>query len=124
MTGLDGVRVLVVEDEPLLTFALQDMLASLGCEVAGSAARLDAALQLATDLSFDVAVLDINLGGDRVDAVADIVSGRLLPIVYVTGYGRDGAPQGSAPVLEKPYKIGDLHRTLAEALGRPVRNGE
>src|SRR5262249_55556531 len=118
MTGLNGVRVLVVEDEPLLLFSLQDMLASLGCVVAGTAGRLDASQQLATNLEFDVAVLDINLGGVRVDTVADMIAARGLPFVFVTGYGRDGAPQGSAPVLEKPYEAAGLQRALAEALGR------
>jgi CheY-like chemotaxis protein len=113
-----GLRVLVVEDEPMLSLALQDMLADLGCVVAGTAARLEQALRLARELTFDIAMLDIDLGGKRVDPVAAAVCARRLPVVFVTGYGEDGAPRDLlGPVLEKPYEAADLQRALGQALG-------
>jgi CheY-like chemotaxis protein len=118
MTGLAGLRVLVVEDEPIVSLALQDMLADLKCEVVGTAARLDSALKLAHQLTFDIAVLDINLGGKRVDPVANAIVARGLPVLFVTGYGRESAPPHAAgPVLEKPYEVRGLQRALSEALG-------
>jgi len=102
----------------MLSLALQDMLADLGCVVAGTAARLEQALPLACDLTFDIAMLDIDLGGKRVDPVAEAVCACSLPIVFVTGYGRDGAPRDlPGPVLEKPYEAADLQRVLGQALG-------
>lgn len=100
----------------MLSLALQDMLVDLECEVVGTAARLEPALALARDLTFDIAVLDINLGGTRVDPVAEAIAARRLPIVFVTGYDRDGAPrQVAGPVLEKPYEAADLQRALSRA---------
>lgn len=56
MSSLQGARVLVVEDEPMLSLSLRDMLLDLGCVVAGTADKLDDALQLARTSEFDVAL--------------------------------------------------------------------
>lgn len=118
MTDFQGLRVFMVEDEAMLSLAMQDMLAELGCEVVGTAARLEAALELAQSVVFDIAVLDVNLGGERVDPVADIIAARGLPIVFVTGYGKQGAPRHLAgPVVEKPYELVNLKKALSAALG-------
>jgi CheY-like chemotaxis protein len=118
LTALRGTRVLVVEDEPLLSMTLQDMLDELECEVVGTAARLEPALSLASELAFDIAVLDINLGGRRIDPVAEAIAARALPFIFVTGYGQEGVPRHLAvPVVEKPYETGDLQRALLRALG-------
>jgi CheY-like chemotaxis protein len=118
LMALGGTRVLVVEDEPMLSLALQDMLADLGCVVAGTAARLAPALRLARELDFDVAVLDINLGGERVDPVAEAVAARRLPVVFLTGYGRDGVPSHvPGLVVEKPYQPDILEQALGRAMG-------
>jgi CheY-like chemotaxis protein len=111
---LQGARVLVVEDEAMLSLILQDMLVDLGCVVAGTAAKLDGALEMAQTSEYDVALLDVNLGGKRVDPVAEAVRARGAPIIFVTGYGKAGA---SGLVLEKPYDAADLERTLNQALG-------
>jgi CheY-like chemotaxis protein len=114
MSSLRGVRVLVVEDEAILLLNLQDMLLDLGCVVAGTADKLDDALQIARTSDFDVALLDVNLGGKRVDPVADVIRARGTPIVFVSGYGKTAA---SGLVLEKPYDAAALERMLSEALG-------
>ena len=118
MSSLHGLRVFAVEDEPMLLLALQDQLADFGCEVVGTAARLEPALDLARDLSFDLAILDVNLAGRRVDTVAEAVAGRGLPVIFLTGYSGDflGRPlQG--PVVEKPYSTAELRQALMTALG-------
>jgi CheY-like chemotaxis protein len=114
MSSLRGARVLVVEDEALLSLNLEAMLRDLGCVVAASAGRLDEALQAARTSDFDVALLDVNLGGKRVDPVADAIRARSIPVVFVTGYGKTAA---SGLVLEKPYDAAALERMLNEALG-------
>lgn len=114
--ALQGVRVLVVEDEPMVSLALQDTLADLGFEVVGAAARIEPALDLARYLTFDVAVLDVDLGGTRIDPVAEAIAARGLPIVFVTGYGLDAVPRRApGPVLEKPYEVADLQQALRRA---------
>jgi CheY-like chemotaxis protein len=114
MSTLRGARVLVVEDEAILSLDLEAMLLNLGCMVAGSADKLDDALQKARTSDFDVALLDVNLGGKRVDPVAEAIRARGIPIVFVTGYGRTAA---SGLVLEKPYDAAALEQILNEALG-------
>jgi DNA-binding response OmpR family regulator len=113
MSSLAGARVLVVEDEAMLSLNLEDMLRDLGCVVAGTAAKIDEALEMARTSEYDVALLDVNLGGKRVDPVAEAVKERGAPIIYVTGYGKTAA---SGLVLEKPHNTADLERTLNRAL--------
>jgi DNA-binding response OmpR family regulator len=60
---LVGTRVLVVEDEALISMMLEDYLTEIGCEVVATAARLEEALEKARSVSMDVAVLDVNLAG-------------------------------------------------------------
>lgn len=62
---LDGLRVLVVEDEMMVSMLIEDMLTDLGCVVVGPASRLDEAIELANCSQLDCAVLDVNLGGGR-----------------------------------------------------------
>ncbi len=114
MSTLRGARVLVVEDEAMLSLNLEAMLLDLRCVVAGTADKLDNALQIARTSDFDVALLDINLGGKRGDPVAETIRARGTPIVFVTGYGKTAA---SGLVLEKPYDAAALERMLSEALG-------
>jgi CheY-like chemotaxis protein len=121
MSSLRGARVLVVEDEVMLSLNLEAMLLDLGCVVAGAADKLDDALQIARTSDFDVALLDVNLGGKRVDPVAEAIRARGIPIVFITGYGKTAA---SGLVLEKPYDAAALERMLNEALGTRRENAK
>ena len=63
--GMERVRrVLVVDDEVLITMLLGDMLEDLGCEVVGPALHVDAAVAMAREETFDWAILDISLEGE------------------------------------------------------------
>jgi CheY-like chemotaxis protein len=73
MSSLQGTRVLVVEDEAMLSLNLEDMLRDLGCIVVGTAAKLDEAMAMARKSDFDVALLDVNINGKRVDPVAEAI---------------------------------------------------
>lgn len=114
---LRGLRVIVVEDEAVLEMALEDMLTTLGCIVAGTAMRMRRARDLVATIAFDLAVLDINIAGERVDPVADELARRGVPFVFATGYGEAGvAPHfKSRPIVHKPYSERELEATLLQA---------
>ena len=112
---IEGLRVLVVEDEMMVSMLIEDMLTELGCEVVGPAARLDEAMALARDGEMDCAVLDVNLGGQPIFPLADLLRAKGAPFAFATGYGDAGlreADRGS-PVLQKPFRESDLARVLA-----------
>lgn len=117
---LQGRRVLVVEDEAMIAMLVEDMLDELGCAVVGPAHALDAALALASsEINIDAALLDINLAGESVFPVADALRAKGVPAVFSTGYGDSGLRGGrysDAPVLQKPFRAGDLERALTAAL--------
>ncbi len=113
---LNGKRVLLVEDEALVAMLVEDMLADEGCEVAATASRLGEALALAGDpgLEIDIAILDVNLAGEPVFAVAEVLAKRGVPFAFATGYGAGGLPDGwkSRPTLQKPFTAADVHAVL------------
>ncbi len=119
---LQGVRVLLVEDEALVAMLMEDMLADQGCSVVATAPRLDEALAHAQDLTleFDVAVLDLNLAGENTFSVAQALEKRSVPFVFATGYGAGGLPPEwrGRPTLQKPFTAGDVTAVLAKTLGR------
>lgn len=113
---LAGLRVLVVEDEMMVSMLIEDMLDDLGCKVIGPASRLEEAIDLANSTEIDCAVLDVNLGGQPIFPLADILRAKGHPFAFATGYGDAGlreADRGS-PVLQKPFREGDLARVLGE----------
>lgn len=113
--SLEGLRVLVVEDEYLIAMMLEDTLASFGCEVVGAAANLAAARRAAEEGGFDAAVLDINLGGQEVYPVADILRARAVPFMFLTGYTEREVEPGyrDAPRMQKPLDVDGLRAMLA-----------
>ncbi len=119
---LQGVRVLLVEDEALVAMLMEDMLTDHGCSIVATAPRLDEALAHAEDLAlqFDVAVLDLNLAGESTFAVASALENRNIPFAFATGYGAGGLPPEwrGRPTLQKPFTAGDVVSALTKALGR------
>ncbi|PDT87566.1 hypothetical protein CO669_23905 [Bradyrhizobium sp. Y36] len=115
---LAGQRVFVVEDEALVMMLLEDSLVDAGCEVAGIASRVDDALEKAAALSYDVAVLDVNLNGRQTFEVARCIAGRGIPYVFATGYGPASllADFRHVPILQKPFQQQDLETALCQAL--------
>jgi CheY-like chemotaxis protein len=113
-SDLAGLRVLVVEDEMMVSMLIEDMLEDLGCKVVGPASRLDEALALAGEAELDCAVLDVNLGGQSIFPLADFLRAKGAPFAFATGYGDAGlrdVDKGS-PVLQKPFRETDLARVL------------
>lgn len=113
-----GCRIFVVEDEFLIRMLLEDMLADLGHAVAAAAGSVGEAAELAKTSEFDLAILDVNLDGREVYPVAEILVGRGLPFVFVTGYGGRGLPEAfrDRPTLQKPFQLEDLRKTLANLI--------
>jgi DNA-binding response OmpR family regulator len=110
-------RVLIVEDDSMVGMLLEDMLASLGHEVAGLVATLDQAIRAAAEIAFDFAVLDVNLGGERIYPLAEVLTRRGIPFVFATGYGSALDPQWRhAPVLHKPFELAELECAMSRAL--------
>jgi DNA-binding response OmpR family regulator len=106
---------LIVEDEFLVASLLQEILETAGCIVAGPIPRVAEAVDAADHETYDAAILDINVAGCRIDPVADALSRRSVPFVFVTGYSTGALPAEYAdrPRLCKPFRIADLLGTLA-----------
>ena len=109
-TSLRGKRILVIEDEPLVSMDLEASLRSAGFEVIGPAGNLGAAKRLIADAQFDAALLDVNLAGHPVDELAALLTNKSVPFAFVTGYGREALPSafGDAVVLGKPFNQDQL----------------
>ena len=106
---LTGKRILVVEDEPLVSMLVEDELRGAGAEVVGPVPTVSEALGLveaaAADGGISAAVLDINLQGQAVVPVADRLAALGVPFLFATGYGEgcDTGGHGAAPTLRKPF---------------------
>jgi DNA-binding NtrC family response regulator len=113
-----GRRVLLVEDEMIVAWLLEDMISELGCEVVGPAASVKQALAMIDAETIDVAVLDLNLNGQMSYPVADALAERGVPFVFSTGYGKDRLLNGyrTYPILQKPFHWSELSDTLAKLL--------
>ncbi|MCM2458962.1 response regulator [Pseudomonas sp. CG7] len=118
MTPLAGNRVLVVEDEGAIALLIEEMLEEFECEVVASVARLAKACEIARSVQVDLAILDVNLAGERVFPVAEILRGRHIPFLFSTGYGASGLPAEYAgcPVLHKPFSQNELQQKMAVTL--------
>jgi len=110
--------VLVVEDEYLIRMLLEDMLADLGYDVIAAVGTVAEASDLAAKGQFNAAILDVNLDGQEIFPVADILAGRSLPFVFVTGYGERSLPDRyrDRPALQKPFQAEQLSATLKDLL--------
>ncbi len=86
LPDFNGRRVLVAEDEALIALNVADDLEDIGCEIVGPAARVKDAVSLAEKAQIDVAVLDINLAGEPIWPVAEILQKRNIPFMFLTGY--------------------------------------
>ena len=117
---LAGLRVLVVEDEALIGLLLEDMITELGAAFVGPCASLASALAAAQEDNFDVALVDMNLGGERADEVGRLLSQLGIPFALSSGDAAATVDLGQATVLQKPFSFDDVSsalRRLSHAAG-------
>lgn len=114
---LTGLKVLVLEDNPLVAMHLEEMLAEAGCEVVATIDTVGGALEFIRSHAVDAAVLDVNLKGEKVFGVAEDLMARNVPFVFSSGYGERFLPPqfDAAPHLSKPFEPETLWQTLAQA---------
>jgi CheY-like chemotaxis protein len=120
MTSLVGKKIMLLEDEAIIAFAVEDMLSDLGCIIVGPALRLDQGLELAAGADIDAAILDVNINSDRSYPVADALDRRGVPFMFATGYDREGLEwRGAEPpeIIGKPYRREQLEAALQRLLG-------
>ena len=110
-------RILVVEDEAMISMLLEDMVLDCGGEIVGPAAKFDDALELAHQAQFGVAVLDLNLNGTLSYPIAEVIRRRGIPVIFATGYGTDGLLDrfSDCPTLQKPFSQQDFAEAVAAA---------
>ena len=115
---LRDLRILIAEDEFLLGVQLEEDLRSAGCPIVGPFSTLEMATQAAHRERFDVAILDINLNGSMVYPLADELSARGVPFVFLTGYISASLPERfkQAPRLAKPHDPAALLKELQAAV--------
>jgi CheY-like chemotaxis protein len=114
---LPRLRLLIVEDETLISMLIETTVRELGHEPVGCAFSVPEALSILDerDGTIDAAVLDVNLGGRLVYPVAEALSQRNIPFAFVTGYGAYGVPErfASVEVVQKPFTEEDLASACA-----------
>ena len=121
--GVPELRVLVVEDEPLVAMLAEEMLADLGHRAAITYGLKDGLAAVAAQ-AFDLALLDVNLNGALSFPIADAAAARGIPVLFVTGFGREHMERlAGASVLQKPYSSDDLQRAIRTTLERGSARG-
>ena len=110
---LDGATILILEDEPIIGLALEDMLSLQGALVL-HASRIEEARELIAQERLDSAVLDVNVHGTLSYPVARLLAEREIPFIFATGYGDRSHPPEFArvPTVAKPYSADDIRRAL------------
>jgi DNA-binding response OmpR family regulator len=116
--GQPEARILLIEDEPMLAFALEELLTQAGFEIAGVAGRLGPALAMIESGIFDAAILDANLAGVSAGPAASALTARGSPFIVLSGYSpeqQQGAFSGALH-LQKPCRSEDLLLALRSIL--------
>lgn len=125
--SLDGLRILIAEDNLFAAMELEQAVSSLGCQAVGPVARVQQALELAQEQQLDGALLDVDLRGEMVFPVADELVKRGVPVVFASGY--DSGPVfpdrfAGHPRLRKPYLENEVKRMVQQAFShRPASGG-
>jgi CheY-like chemotaxis protein len=119
---LDGLLVLVVEDEAVVAFDLELILKDFGCTVLDLVSSNAAALEVLAQMRPDIVVLDVRLGDGSAEPVAKALSDAGIPFIVATGYDGDQIAEPllrAAPRLPKPYRMDELRVMLTQVAGSP-----
>jgi PAS domain S-box-containing protein len=114
--AVSGNRIMVVEDEALVALALRESLDEMGFSVLGPFNRISEAMVALRNNRVDAAVLDVNLGGELIYPLADVLAADRVPFVFITGYGAEEIEPRYAkvPILQKPIEPGALQSVFAQ----------
>ena len=115
--NLPGKRVLIVEDNPLLAFDLKDMMEELGAVAIGPALDLQTGINLLGEHDPDVALLDVDLGGEFVWPLAERLQNRQVPFAFISADCREDLlpdPYRRQVCLEKPATKVEIIELVAE----------
>ncbi len=114
-----GRRVLVVEDEYLLAAELARTLDRAGAIVLGPVPTVRGALALIeSQAGVDIALLDVDLGGEPVFKVADVLDAQSTPYLFTTGYDAAALPRQYAHKqhCDKPLDLRRLAAAMQEVM--------
>jgi two-component sensor histidine kinase len=116
-----GSRVLLVEDEALIGMMMADILCDMGFEVLGPVTRVSEAMSAVKQGSFESAVLDVNLRGELVYPVAEVLQNDGVPFIFITGYNAERIEErfANVPVLQKPLQKAELKTALEQVRMTP-----
>lgn len=103
---------------------LVDMIEEAGHSVVAEAGDIKNGVSLASKAEFDLAILDINVGGDTVEPVASAVAERGKPFFFVSGYGSSGVPEAfmGTKVVTKPCLVAEVQSAIDKALAQTSTN--
>lgn len=124
MDGIEGLRLLLVEDEFVLAIGLAEALGDLGAVVLGPVTTVEDALALVERVpEIDAAVLDVNLGQQVVYPVADALLARRIPFLFATANDATTLPERFArvPVCRKPFGVRHFHDAVLQLSHAPPR---
>jgi DNA-binding response OmpR family regulator len=112
-------RILIVEDEPFVALSLVDALSELGFDVAGCVGDVAAAIDFIGRERIDGALLDVKLGSQRIDPVADLLRERSCPFIFTTGLDKAEVPAAyiDRAILQKPFGTAELVDMLQRVFG-------
>jgi CheY-like chemotaxis protein len=123
--AIGALKILIVEDESVIAWALQSLLEDLGHEVVEVAASGEAAIAAAAQHQPELILMDINLGRglDGIEAAEHIQAGGAVTVIFVSAYGdestrariNDRVP--GAPLLTKPVSARAIQRAIEDAVG-------
>ncbi|KZY56078.1 hypothetical protein A3736_09275 [Erythrobacter sp. HI0063] len=103
MRAFEDKTVLVVEDEPIVAMHTEDLLTDLGFKTVVVAGGVDRAFDALSATSVGVAVLDINLNGEKSFPIAEHLVQRSIPFLFATGYSDQETPFPHAVMINKPF---------------------
>ena len=118
---LEGLRILIAEDNVFAAMEVEQVLRDCGCEPVGPVATIDQALRLARHEQLDGAVLDVNLRDQPVFPVAEELLRRGIRMIFATGYETSYTfPKDldNCARLRKPYAVRELKRLMVTIFGR------
>jgi CheY-like chemotaxis protein len=113
--NLAGLRILVLEDEPIIAMALEDYLEMAGAFPVVTATLAQAQEAIAVEV-IDAAILDVNIHGLKSYPVAESLASRGIPFIFASGYGDTlhGEAFAQVPTVTKPYDLPGLRQAFAQ----------